>query len=175
MNILIFPLVWWGSVCSAASRKKPIFLQPHASCVFRTLTVPSYAGAAGDPLLDTDGNGYGTMLELGFGLTNGANPPPKVSANGVFSGAPTPGTPAAFFDSSTSPRLVVAVYRSKEAMTLGATYFVEFSSTLGQWDRAVSYTIADSGTNGDIIHVADPNPGPIVGDGRFYRVGVFVP
>ena len=80
-----------------------------------------------------------------------------------------------FLDSSSSPRMVVAVFRSKQATALGTTYMVEFSTSLGQWDRAVSYNVVDSGIAGDIIHVADPNPGPFVGDPRFYRVGVVSP
>ena len=134
-----------------------------------------FADTAGNPQLDSDGNGFGNLFELAFGLTPGISPVPQVSTSLFSTGAPVRGVPSMFLDSSSSPRMVVAVFRSKQAMALGTTYMVEFSTSLGQWDRAVSYNVVDSGIAGDIIHVADPNPGPFVGDPRFYRVGVVSP
>ncbi len=135
----------------------------------------SYAGAAGGHLEDADGNAYGNLLEFAFGLEPGQKPLPKVPAAPVYDGSPVPGIPVSYFDSTTSPRTVVSLYRSKEAKARGVRYVVEFTSNLSQWDAAVDYTVANSGPTGDIITVPDPNPGPLVGDKRFYRVKVTQP
>ncbi|WAC18236.1 putative Ig domain-containing protein [Luteolibacter sp. SL250] len=134
-----------------------------------------YEGAAGGHLEDPDGNGYGNLLEFAFGLTPGQKPLPKVPSSPLYDGSPEPGVPVSFFDSSTSPRIEVAVYRSKEAVARGISYVVEFSSNLSQWDAGLDYTVANTGPAGDIITVSDPNPGPLVGDKRFYRVKVIQP
>ena len=134
-----------------------------------------YTGTAGLPGLDTDGNGYGNMLELALGIPSGANRLPPVVTHGFFTGAPVQGIPASFLDTTTSPRQTVVVFRSKTAVDMGVVYSVEFSSDLTRWDRAVTYQIRDSGPNGDIIHVQDPNPGPLVGQPRYWHLHVSGP
>lgn len=135
----------------------------------------TYAGTAGGHLEDADGNAYGNLLEFAFGLEPGQRPLPKVPAAPVYDGSPVPGIPVSYFDSTTSPRTVVSLYRSKEAMARGVKYVVEFTSNLSQWDAALDHTVVNSGPAGDIITVPDPNPGPLVGDKRFYRVKVVQP
>ncbi len=135
----------------------------------------AFAGAAGHPGLDADGNGYGNMLEFALGITPGMNPLEPVVTNGFFTGAPVPGIPSSFQDTSTSPRQTAVVFRSKAARDRGVAYTVEFSSDLAKWDRAVTYQIKDQGPAGDIIHVPDPNPGPVVGDPRYWRLDVSAP
>ena len=135
----------------------------------------AFAGAAGNPALDADGNGYGNMLEFALGIGSGATPLVPVVTNGFFTGAPVPGIPASFMDFSTSPRQTVVAFRSKNALERGVAFRVEFSSDLATWQRAVTYKITDVGPAGDIIHVPDPNPGPFVGNPRYWRLHVSGP